>query len=474
MTLAPPENSDPDEAALGALAEPAGPPQDAEPVIRPVVRQRSARQRRKRRRVVAVQGAVTALFVVALVALAAAGWSAALRITGGEANEVTDPDAAGYVAAVKPTGVTLIAFTGAPVPAPTTTASDVDGATATDPTATDPTGGAADGAGTPETTDGTVPSLATMLLVVERSGDAGRTLVPVPANTTLWDFEESTPDSAANIFASGGIDVLRLRLGADLSFGSTAALSAPVSMIGDLAAAVGPLTIALPDDVLEGSPDGEATVKYAAGQLTLEPAQVTEFMSFLGLGESESNRALRLELVWEALVGGAAESGNEVVLPSEGEEQELAAELLADSVGTGTRFELVPMLAVPLNVTPPVTLYRIDQMAMPTWVASEVPFPISAFPGQRARVELLNGTTDDAALQLVAPKVVGANGEISFTGNAESFEVATSRVEYASDEAKAAAEQIAAALGLTATADPDAATNVDVVVVVGADQLSQG
>ena len=162
------------------------------------------------------------------------------------------------------------------------------------------------------------------------------------------------------------------------------------------------------------------------------------------------------------------------MLPSEGEEQELAAELLADSVGTGTRFELVPMLAVPLNVTPPVTLYRIDQMAMPTWVASEVPFPISAFPGQRARVELLNGTTDDAALQLVAPKVVGANGEISFTGNAESFEVATSRVEYASDEAKAAAEQIAAALGLTATPDPDAATNVDVVVVVGADQLSQG
>ena len=119
MTLAPPENSDPDEAALGALAEPAGPPQDAEPVIRPVVRQRSARQRRKRRRVVAVQGAVTALFVVALVALAAAGWSAALRITGGEANEVTDPDAGGYVAAVKPTGVTLIAFTGAPVPAST-------------------------------------------------------------------------------------------------------------------------------------------------------------------------------------------------------------------------------------------------------------------------------------------------------------------------------------------------------------------
>jgi hypothetical protein len=141
-------------------------------------------------------------------------------------------------------------------------------------------------------------------------------------------------------------------------------------------------------------------------------------------------------------------------------------------VGTGTRFELVPMLAVPLNVTPPVTLYRIDQWRCPP--GSPPRCRSSRRSPASARVELLNGTTDDAALQLVAPKVVGANGEISFTGNAESFEVATSRVEYASDEAKAAAEQIAAALGLTATPDPDAATNVDVVVVVGADQLSQG
>jgi hypothetical protein len=312
-----------------------------------------------------------------------------------------------------------------------------------------------------------------MLLVIERSGGSERTLVPLPANLTLWEFEDSTPDSASNVFASGGIDVLRLRLGADLSFGTTAAVSAPVSMLGDLAAAVGPITIALPDDVLEGETAEDAIVAYASGQLTLEPDQVARFMSYLGLGESESNRALRQQLVWEALLGAAADQGIELDLPSDDDSVE-AAELLAGATDGASRFDLVPMLAVPLNVTPPVTLFRIDQMAMPAWVATEVPFPVAAFPGQRARVELLNGTTDQAVLQGVAPKVVGANGEIAYTGNAESFEVATSRVEFASEEARPAAEQIAAALGLTATLDPEAATNVDVVVVVGADQLSQG
>jgi hypothetical protein len=452
MTLAPPansESSDPDEAGSSAA-----------PVIRPVVRQRSAQKRRKRRKVVVAQAAVTAVFVVALVALGWVGWNTALRITGGTASEVTDPDAPGYVAAVKPTGVTLIAFTGAPVPVPTTTAPD-DG------------GEAVAGADAPAPTQGEVPSLATMLLVIERSGGAERTLVPIPANVTLWEFEDSGPDSASNVFASGGIDVLRLRLGADLSFGATAAVTAPVSMLGDLAAAVGPITIALPDDVLQGESAEDASVAYAAGQLTLEPAQVVEFMSTLGLGESESNRALRQQLVWEAMLTAAADQGLELELPSDDDSFE-AAELLATAADASSRFDLVPMLAVPLNVSPPVTLFRIDQMSMPSWVATEVPFPVSAFPGQRARVELLNGTADDAVLQSVAPKVVGANGEISYTGNAESFEVPTSRVEFASEEARPAAEQIAAALGLTATLDPEAATNVDVVVVVGADQLSQG
>jgi hypothetical protein len=465
MTLAPPENSEP-EAAASTTDAPGE--VTTEPTVRPVVRRRVVQHRRKVRRLVGVQVGLTALFVVALVALAFVGWNTALRITGGDAVEVTDPDAPGYVAAVRPTAVTLIAFTGEPV-APPTTDPAID--PAVDP-ASDP---AADPAAQVEVAGetGATPSLATMLLVVER-GDGDRTLVPIPAGISLWDFEDSPPQDANDVFASGGIDVLRLRLGADLTFGTTRAVTAPVSMLADLAGAVGPITIALPDDVLVMGLDGEVAVKYAAGPLTLEPPAVAEFMAFSGLDESKANRALREQLVWEALLDAAVESGAELPIPAGSEEQTAAAELIAESFGPTTRFDLVPLSAVPLYVSPPITLYRIDQSAMPTWVASEVPFPVSAFPGQRARVELLNGTADDTALQAVAPTIVGANGEISVTGNAESFDVATSRVEYASGKAQAAAEQIAAALGLSATEVPEAPAEVDVIVVVGTDRLAQG
>ena len=418
-----------------------------------------------------VQGAATVVFLVALVALAVVGWNTALRITGGDANEITDPDAPGYVAAARPTTVELIAFTGDLVPPPTTT-------TVVDPAAPlEPAGvqgdAVVDGEAAAEG-EALVPSLATMLLVIERSGDLGRTVVPIPALTTLWSFEDSVPASAEDVFAGGGIDVLRLRLGAELTFGATSAFTAPVSMIDDLAGAVGPVTVSLPDDVLESGEGDDASVRYPAGQLTLEPGEVAEFMSFSGLAESEANRALRQQLVWEALFAAAPETPGDLTLTADGEDQERAAEVLAAAATPATGFDLVPMVGIPLFVSPPKTIYRIDQAAMPTWVAAEVPFPISAFPGQRARVELLNGTRDEAALRLVAQQVVGANGEISFTGNAESFDVATSRVEYSTDEARDAADAIAAALGLVATRSPDAAANVDVVVVVGADKISQG
>ncbi len=455
MTLAPtehPTGSAPDPSVDGA-----------DDTVQPVVRRRRADQRRRRdRKVLAVQSGLTAFFVVALVGLVWAGWSAALRITGGSDDKVTDPAAPGYVAAVKPTAVTLLAFTSDEPPA--------EGSVAP-----------------PTSEDG--QHLTGMLLVVDR-GDGYRTISPIPAFTTLWEFEDAQPASAAEVFADGGIDVLRIRLGTDLSFGTTAALTVPTSVIADLAGRTGPVTIELADDVLQGTSDEDAAVRYAAGELTLEPEQVAEFLSFYGYRDSESNRALRQELVWKALLGeaGAGEqddaadtsstaAASDPASGSDSDDVVAASELLDEVVSDGgAQFSVVPMLAVPLNVTPPVTLYRIDQMSMPQWVAAEVPFPISAFPGQRARVELLNGTTDPATLQTVAPKVVGANGEVAFTGNAESFDVAQTRVEWVREDARVAAEQIATALGITATettTDADT-TNVDVVVVTGADQMGQG
>ena len=113
-----------------------------------------------------------------------------------------------------------------------------------------------------------------------------------------------------------------------------------------------------------------------------------------------------------------------------------------------------------------------DSAALPTYVARVVPFPTSATPGQRARVELLNGTTKDDAALLAAPKVVAAGGEISLLGNASSFDVATTTVQYMAPEAKDAADAIAKTLGVSATAATSQSGGIDVRVTIGRDRTA--
>jgi hypothetical protein len=418
-------------SAAGSLAASAVDPAADE--VRPVVRQRAAQRKRRRRRVMIAQTTFTLLAVFVLVALLALGWRSAMRITGGRDEIVTDPDAPGYVAEVRPTSVTLVAVTG-------------DGG-----------------------------ELITMLMVISDPGASGITAVPFSPHTTLWDFEDAGPESAIGVFADGGMDVLRLRLGADLTFGSTESLIVPGSALVDIASPGGPLVVQLADDVFEGQPGSEASdisLRYPSGELEIPPEEIDDFLAFTGYREPDPNRALRSAAVWEALaerVEGPPPPGD-VSGAEGGEDVEEFEELLYRFRTEGADYQIAPMAPVPLDVQPPVTIYRVDTQAMPAWVQSHVPFPVSAFPGQLATVAVLDGAGVDGVVRSVAPQIVGAGAEIALTGNAESFDVADSRVEFNRPEARGAAEDIAAALGLSATQGERA--DVDVTVVVGKDLVA--
>jgi hypothetical protein len=422
MTIAPTQGSDRDATD----EEPDGADDTPRPVVRSATRVRKARLRRRRATI--VQSVLTVVFVVAMLALGFVGWRSSLKLTGGRDLEVTDPAAPGYVAEVNPTTADLIAVTG------------------------------------PD------EGLATMLLVLGGGEGSSTTVVPVSAWLTLWEFEDAGPASAHDIYESGGIDALRLRLGVDLTFGPTDAVTVPGPMVEELARSVGPITVNLPDNVIVADEAGGDSVRYPAGAVTLQPADVMDFLAIRGDGEAEYARALRLTQVWTALLNGFTAQGTPLEVPDGASEDEtLFAEVL-DGLGTSElSMQLLPTDDVPLNVQPPVSLDRVDEDAMATWVPTYVPFPISAYPGQRATVDLLNGTTNPDAITTVAPKIVTAGGEISLTGNAESFDIATSRVEYSSSTAKDAADAIAGQLGLSATRSDSSVRSVDVTVVVGKD-----
>jgi len=402
---------------------------------------RQSRRRKEQRKVAVAQGVVVALLVGALVALGVVGYRSALRITGGGGDVVTDPALPGYTAEVRPTPVALVAFTSA---------------------------------------DG---RLAAAVLCVGGPGGKGGTVVPVPSTLTLWNYEDSPPAAAFEVFADGGIDALRARLGSDLTFGLTGASTVPSTALRKLAEAAGPLTIELSEPVLEGATDENQAVKYPAGKVTLDAAGFEEFLTFSGYREPEANRVLRSQRAWEVLLSqlGATSAGSSTTtvaglapsVPDLGESagtgeppfSEVLAALLAGEV----RLDGLPLQRLPLNNSQRVVLFRVDQDALPKWVPQVVPFPTSAFPGQRARVRLLRGTTDKGVLRSVSPKVVEAGGEVTTVGNAESFDIATSQVRYQNPDAKDAADAIGELLGAEVVAIPKDLFGADVEVVVGSD-----
>lgn len=428
MTATAPEDPDlrPDAAPGGSGADDL-PPEGFTPVVR-----RRSRTEKKSRKVLWIQGLTTFVFLALLVGLGWAGYQASLHITGGGEAKVTDPNEPGYVAEVRPTPVDMVAVT--------------------------------DGTG----------KLVSVLVITEGADNKGGTVSVLPASVVAPEFEGNPPVFLSSALADGGLDTLRQRLGTALTFGFTSAEQVPAATVEALATKVGPITINNVDNLIARAENGTETVKYRAGELTLKPSEVVPFLGFAGADESVTNQALRHQAVWEALLKGL--QGKDISGIDAGGTQAGAGSgdtgflgLLPGLLGGNVAYDQVPLTVIPV----PGTLFKAyvpDQAAMPTFVARTVPFPTAATPGQRARVRLLNGTTKKDAAVLVAPKIVAAGGEISLIGNAESFDQASTRVEYAVPEARSAAEAIATALGVQATKVAKGAGSVDVDVIVGQDK----
>lgn len=435
------------EAPTGSVAASVAGPEDVVPVVRrrrggsggpggySGTARRSGRQRQPR--TLWWQLGSTIAFTALVVALAFTGYRASLLITGGGTSKVTDPKAPGYVAEVRPTPVDLVAVTGE---------------------------------------DG---SLASVLMVATRPSGSGGTVSVLPSTVSPGPGADNSYRSLRALFAEGGLDELRSQLATGMTFGFTSAEQVSAQMMKAITGLAGPITVSNVDNLIDSSDRGKLNydrrsevVRYRAGEVKLQADQVTPFLAFDGLGESQDSQLLRHEQVWKQLFGALA--GKDLSrLGKDGSSNggAASADLLTQLVGGDVTFETVPTAprAVPGTI---FTAFTPDPAALPTFVSRVVPFPTSAFPGQRARVELLNGTAKKDAALLVAPKLVAAGGEISLLGNAPSFDVKSTRVEYLAPEARQAAEQMAGALGVKAVAATSSSGGVDVRIVVGGDRTS--
>lgn len=389
-----------------------------------VVRRRRVQTRQKR---VTLWGIlVTLVCVLLLAALAYVGYQASLRVGGGTESRVTDPTAPGYVADPRPTDTDLFVLT------------DAEG------------------------------GFASALVVVPDQSGQGGTAVPISPSFVVPEYEGSPPMFLADVFAEGGIDGTRERLGIALTFAIDSAETVPAEAIAELAGGES-IQFENVDNLVARADDGTEEVRYPAGDLSLEPDQIVEFMAFEGADDPAPNQALRTQTVWEQLLDRAA--GSPPAGLPEGErsldsDSPGFAEALSSLLAGEVRFESVPMERVPVPDSYLVA-WMPDPAAIDQFVARVVPLPLSPAPGVRTAVSILNGTTDPDATAAAVPEVVSSGGWVSLVGNADSFDVASTTVEYSGAAAADTANRIASMLGVEATEATGPIESASVRVTLG-------
>lgn len=362
----------------------------------------------------------TLVALVALSVLAVEGVRTARAMRGGATTEVIkDPDAPGFIATVDPTPVHLVALT---------------------------------------TEDDELSSVI-VLVPATRGGTAIWTL-----GELVMDVD-GQPKSLAELYGTGGLETAITELERVLSFGVTDATILGPDQLADLAAPVLPLTVDNPDRVRVDA-GGKRTERFASGELSLDADDLFEYLTVKGAGEAPENRSTRADAALGALARALAEadtSGSTVTTDA-------GVDLAGVIAGLGQgQLDFVVLPAVRQSFSTSY-MYRPDPAAIATSLAGVVQFPVSAFPGQRPRVRVLNGTADTDAARSVAPQLAAAGGEVVVIGNADSFDATTTSVVYSDPAFDEVAGRIAEALGVRAERADSVSDAADIDVVLGPEQ----
>jgi hypothetical protein len=230
----------------------------------------------------------------------------------------------------------------------------------------------------------------------------------------------------------------------------------------DAVARVAPLAVENPDDVFTGS---SSALRFPKGRLALTAADVPDYLTARTSGESDLNRLVRHEAFWRAwlpAVARTAAPGDE-----EGDGGGTLARYVRAVSGARVDISTLPVRARQPGTFPDRYTPVVEQVRDLT--ARVVPFPVGS-PGRRLRIRLLDGVGTLQHGLVAAPRLVGRGGQIDQIGNAGSFGVPRTRLEFADEARRREVESLADALGVgevVRTTDID--RSADVVVTLGQD-----
>lgn len=302
--------------------------------------------------------------------------------------------------------------------------------------------------------NGELVSIAVLAL---NNGDAGGSVVLLPASTLTGEGAKAIPLSVVYAFATDRAEATRAGVQAVLGIGIAEAVLLDDTRWVELVGPVAPITLTNPDD-LEAFP---------AGSVSLLPDQVGPWLAARSDGESELGRLYRQQLFWEAWAAAvASQSTDPGVVPGE---VEVGIGRFVRGLGKGqARVAMLPVdESLDRNGNP---RFEAAAAAVDLLISDLVPFPTGNVEGARTRVRLLSGSGDPEQVLRAAPLVVPADAEVVVAGNADRFDYLVTEIRYHDPGQKAAAQRIRDSLGAGKVVDdPRPAEAFDVTIVLGTD-----
>jgi len=334
------------------------------------------------------------------------------------------------------------------------------------------------------TSDGTTVTGLTVLSL--DGGDTGGGVLFVPVNTLTNKVDTTTTSTTgstttttkplsgetttlAAAYASDGPNVLD-QLTANVvgvSFDEFAVMTD--DQLAAFVAPAAPLTIDNPDRLLQTDSAGKTKVAFAAGSVTLQAADVAQYLSLRNSGESDLNRLARHQLVWQAWLASVKASTNPNVVP--GETGSGLGRYVRGLARGSVRMATLPVTAKPDSKTGAENLVP-DATKVAQLMESFVPLPTPANPGDRVRVRLLSGVGPVDVNKLLSSALVTASSQVTIVGNADRFDYSTTEIVYYDDAFAAAASALQAQLGVgQVTKSTTPADSEDVTIIIGKDLI---
>lgn len=225
-----------------------------------------------------------------------------------------------------------------------------------------------------------------------------------------------------------------------------------------------PTSVEVPRASSSQSGNRRSVLRLGPGTTEVDPGDLAAL--FAGVtGESELDRLVRHQAIWEALLAKAARDR-----PAWADQTDGFTSAVGALAAGETSFHVLPVESISGGTDGSDELFRLRRTEAEE-LLTRLGGPTAT---SRITVQLLNGTGTPGLAQHVVPLLTPAGAQVTLTGNASRFDHETTLVVYADPEDRAAAEAMRKALDVgEVVRSRGSVMLVDVMVVMGQDLVGR-